>query len=162
MRSASSVKYLGHVISNNLSDDLDIERQRRQLYAQGNTILRKFHMCSIQVKLTLFHTYCSPIYTAQLWWSYKKSSMSKLLVSYHNIFKLFIGVSKFESTSTLCMVTDTLCCQAVIRNLVYRFMQRLESAPNVIVKALLATISVKYKSRIRLFWNKLLYVRFLQ
>ena len=97
----------------------------------------------------------------QLWWSYKKSSMSKLLVSYHNIFKLFIGVSKFESTSTLCMVTDTLCCQAVIRDLVYRFMQRLESAPNDIVKALLAT-SVKYKSRIRLFWSKLLYVRFLE
>ena len=56
----------------------------------------------------------------------------------------------------LCMVTDTLCCQAVIRNLVYRFKQRLESAPNDIVKALLAT-SMKYKSRIRLFWNKLLY-----
>ena len=54
LREVSSVKYLGHVISNNLSDDLDIERQRRQLYAQGNTILRKFHMCSIQVKLTLF------------------------------------------------------------------------------------------------------------
>ena len=64
-------------------------------------------MCSIQVKLTLFRIYCSPMYTAQLWWSYKKSSMSKLIVSYHNIFKLFIGVSKFESTSTLCMVTDT-------------------------------------------------------
>ena len=97
LREVSSVKYLGHVISNNLSDDLDIERQCRQLYAQGNTILRKFHMCSIQVKLTLFRTYCSPMYTAQLWWSYKKSSMSKLLVSYHNIFKLFIGVSKLRA-----------------------------------------------------------------
>ena len=45
-------------------------------------------MCSIQVKLTLFRSYCSPLiklYTAQLWWSYKKSSMSKLIVSYHNI-----------------------------------------------------------------------------
>ena len=54
---------------------------------------------------------------------------------YHNIFKLFISVSKFESTSTLCMVTDALCCQAVIRNLVYRFMQRLELAPNDIDRA---------------------------
>ena len=63
LREVSSVKYLGHVISNNLSDDLDIERQHRQLYAQGNTILRKFHMCSIQVKQTIFRTYTALLCT---------------------------------------------------------------------------------------------------
>ena len=29
-------KYLGHVIANNMTDDADMMRQRRQLYALGN------------------------------------------------------------------------------------------------------------------------------
>ena len=38
------VKYLGHVISADMKDDLDIMRQCRQLYAQGNALARRFHM----------------------------------------------------------------------------------------------------------------------
>ena len=47
------VKYLGHVISADMKDDLDIMRQCRQLYAQGNALARRFHMCSDNVKVTL-------------------------------------------------------------------------------------------------------------
>ena len=35
------VKYIGHIICNDLSDD-DMMRQRLQLYAQGNVIFRLF------------------------------------------------------------------------------------------------------------------------
>ena len=45
------VKYLGHFICSDLSDDTDILRQRRCLTIQGNIMLRKFHMCSIGVIL---------------------------------------------------------------------------------------------------------------
>ena len=61
------VKYLGHVISADMKDDLDIMRQCRQLYAQGNALARRFHMCSDNVKVTLFRSYCSSLYTSQLW-----------------------------------------------------------------------------------------------
>ena len=63
----ASYKYLGHYITDDLSDDDDINRQRRTLFVQGNIILQKFNMCSLSVKLTLFRTYCSPMYTAQLY-----------------------------------------------------------------------------------------------
>ena len=56
-------KYLGRYITEDLSDDVDINRQRRTLFVQGNIILRTFYMCSIDVKLTLFRTYCSPMYS---------------------------------------------------------------------------------------------------
>ena len=52
----ASYKYLGYYITDDLSDDEDINRQRRTLFVQGNIILRKFNMCSLGVKLTLFHT----------------------------------------------------------------------------------------------------------
>ena len=59
----ASYNYLGHYITDDLSDDEDINRQRKTLFVLGNIILRKFSMCSLGVKLTLFRTYCSP--TAQ-------------------------------------------------------------------------------------------------
>ena len=65
----ASYKYIGHYITDDLSDDEDINRQRRTLFVQGNIILRKFNMCTFDVKPSLFRTYCS----AQLWWNYKKS-----------------------------------------------------------------------------------------
>ena len=44
-------KYLGHILLSNMKDDKDIERQRKSLYMQGNSLLRKFYMCSIEVKI---------------------------------------------------------------------------------------------------------------
>ena len=42
----ASYKYIGHWITDDLSDDEDIHRQRRTLIVQGNIILRKFNMCT--------------------------------------------------------------------------------------------------------------------
>ena len=48
---SDNVKYLGHIICSDLSDDEDMMRQRRYLYAQGNVLSRSFHMCSISYLL---------------------------------------------------------------------------------------------------------------
>ena len=57
IKEVDSVRYLGHIISSNGKDDKDIMRQCQQLYARGNVLLRKFHMCSMDVKVKLFNTY---------------------------------------------------------------------------------------------------------
>ena len=75
------VKCLGHFISNILCDDKDSLRQCRQLYARGNMLFRKVYMCSTEVKLILLNTFCSPMYTTQLWWNYTAASIHKLHVA---------------------------------------------------------------------------------
>ena len=139
LKEVSSFRYLGCIITNELSDDADIERQRNKLYIQGNTILRKFYMCSIEVKVKLFKTFCSSMYCSHLWWNYKKVSMSKFKTAYHSICKRFVGYSKFESSSLICTVFDIQSCQAVIRNLVYKFMCRLSKSSNSILCCLLSS-----------------------
>ena len=62
----ASYKYIGYYITYDLSNDEDANRQRRTLFVRGNIILRTFNMCSLGVKLTLFRTYCLPMYKAQL------------------------------------------------------------------------------------------------
>ena len=82
---SDKVKYLGHIICSDLSDDEDMIRQRRYLYAQGNVLSRRFHMCSINVKNTLFRTFCTPCH---LWWNYKAQSFHKLKVTFNNAFRM--------------------------------------------------------------------------
>ena len=50
------VKYLGHIITDDGKDDKDILSACGKLYAQGNSLLRNFHMCTDKVKTKLFVT----------------------------------------------------------------------------------------------------------
>ena len=92
----ASNKYLGHYITDDLSDDDDINRQRRTLFVQGNIMLQKFNMCSLGVKLTLFRTYCST--TVGIHHNSGRITKNLPLLN-HNIFLMFLGMSKYESTS---------------------------------------------------------------
>ena len=107
------------------------------LNVRGNILSRKFHMC---VKLKLFNLYYASLYTPHLWWNYKKMSVTKLHITYHNILKRNIGLSKYESTSATCAYTNTQCCQSTIRNLVFKFVCRLNKSDNALIKAVLASI----------------------
>ena len=101
------VKYLGNVISADMKDDLDIMRQCRQLYAQGNALARRFHMCSGTVKVTIFRSYCSSLYTSQLLWKYKVNSIRKLYVAYNNAFRMLFMLPRDCSASGMFAVGET-------------------------------------------------------
>ena len=120
-------------------------------------LFRKFHMCSVSVKLNLFNSYCSSLYTSHLWWNYKKISVTKLQITYHSILKRNIGLSKYESISATCVFTNKQCCQSTIRNLVFKFVCRLNKSDNALIKSLLAS-SVVYSTRIHSHLRRLLYV----
>ena len=68
-------RYLGHIITNNLSDEADMEDKMRGLYAGSNMLRRKFYFCSDQLKNKLFSSYCNNIYMCSLWVSYRKRCM---------------------------------------------------------------------------------------
>ena len=76
-------------------------------------------MCSTEVKLTLLRTFCSPIYTAQLWWNYTVASIHNLHVAYNNVFRLLLNQPKYCSASTMFVEYHVPDSKAVIRNLVY-------------------------------------------
>ena len=114
------VKYLGHVKSADMKDDLDIMRQCRQLYAQGNALARRFHMCSDNVKVTIFRSYCSSLYTSQLWWKYKVNSIRKLYVAYNN-FRMLFMLPRDCSASGMFAVHNVMSFPARVRKLVFGF-----------------------------------------
>ena len=125
-----SVKYLGHIICSDSKDDKDIMRQCRQLYACGNVLLRKCYMCITDVKIKLFSTVCSSMYTAQLWWNHTVYSIHRLYVCYNNVFRRLFRLPKYCSASDMFAERLTPDFKAVIRNLVYKFMSHLDKSRN--------------------------------
>ena len=63
-------RYLGHLIDSCLSDDKDIQREIKALFTRTNMLCRRFKICSLQVKLKLFRSYCMCLYDAALWSSF--------------------------------------------------------------------------------------------
>lgn len=57
----NKLKYLGHFITEQMTDDEDIYRQCRMMCAQANVLLRKFSACTDGVKMSLFRAYCTPL-----------------------------------------------------------------------------------------------------
>ena len=153
----SSFKYLGHILTNNGSDDQDIGRQRKKIYAQGNSILRKFYMCSIEVKVMLFKSYCTSLYTAHLWTNYSNKALNDFYIAYHNVMKLFIGLPKREHNRPLCVNHEIPYGPALMRNYVFKFMCRLERSENSILRTI-NNSDCKYESNIRNKWKELLYI----
>ena len=111
---SDKVKYLGHIICNDMSDDDDMMRQRRQLYAHGNVLSRRFHMCSLEVKNVLFRTFCTPLYTCQLWSRYTARSLHKLYVAYNNAFRMMHHLPTYCSASEMFTVNRVPNCAAVV------------------------------------------------
>ena len=159
LKVCDEVKYLGHYLTNDLSDDRDIYRQRRMLYAQANMIVRKFSMCSASVKSTLFKAFCTPMYTAHLWRRYRKSSMQKLKVAYNDGMRLLLKVPRCNSASQMFVNIGVPTCSAVLRNLMYKCMCRLSDSANSVILILTNPLlsSVRFVSKLWNHWRVSLY-----
>ena len=156
----SEIKYLGHIIANDLTDDGDIYRQRQKLYVQANMLCRKFSMCSELVKISLFKAYCTPLYTAHLWCHYKQGSMRKLMVAYNDSMRLLLRIPRRSSASQMFVNAGVPTCAAVLRNLMYKFMCRASESQNTLVAVLASPkcSSVRLFSNMWNHWRACLYV----
>ncbi|XP_016534059.1 RNA-directed DNA polymerase from mobile element jockey-like [Poecilia formosa] len=155
LRICTAVKYLGHYITDDLTDDMDINRQRRLVYAQANMLLRKFRMCSVPVKVALFKAFCTPLYTAHLWRQYRQSTLQKLKVAYNDGMRLLLRMPRWTSASQLFIGVGVSTFHAVLRSLMYRFMGRLCVSTNNIILLLIdiSRSSVRCKSKMWTHWR---------
>ncbi len=155
----TTVKYLGHFINNETSDDDDMYRQRRKLYAQANMLVRKFYMCSDEVKINLFRAYCTSFYTAPLWFKFKKESLCKLQVAYNDCMRILLKKPRWCSASDLFCKARVQSFPALMRNLMYTFICRLDNSRNTIIMLLTnpRLTEVRYQSSMRKYWHNCLF-----
>ncbi len=154
------VKYLGHVIRDDLCDDDDVQRQCGKLYGQANMLARKFHMCTPDVKISLFKTYCTTLYTAHLWCDFSESKMKKLQVAYNDALRIVLKIPRRSSASEMFVSNNVPTFNAVLRNCMYRFMCRLVGSKNMIIVSIadVSKSDTRYTSCFWKHWTRSLYV----
>ena len=128
-------KYLGVFISEDSKDDLDIERQMKSVYARGNSLIRKFKACCVDVKAKLFKAFCSNMYGCPLWCKFNKASMTKLDISYKRVYKHLLSLRK-ESITRKMLEYRCDPMKVLLRKLVNSFRVRVFSSNNVIIRAI--------------------------
>ena len=156
MNETTSYRYLGHIITNNLSDEADIEEKVRSLYVRCNSLLRKFYFCSDKVKNKLFSCYCSNVYLCSLWVKFRKSVLKRFTVAYNNAFRIMHGLSMRCSASFMFANARVDSCQARTRKCIHSIMCRIGVSTNCIVKRI-ATSDVHTLSQLHSVWYSALY-----
>ena len=132
----NKVKYLGIFISWDLSDNIDMTRQMRSLYARANILLRKFNKCSVDIMKTLFQTYCTNMYCPYLWSNYTQMAYSKIRVAFNNVFRNLLGYSRRDSASAMFLSHNLDSFEALMRKRIFKFRQRVINSKNAIINML--------------------------
>jgi hypothetical protein len=125
-------KYLGFIITNNLSNKNDIIRARNKFYNVFNMLLRKFHYVNVDTFLTLFESYCKKIYGADLWFGDKdcKTELKKFGVGYHKALKKICCCPYYFSNHFVCNNINTLTFQHYLKWIKIRFSLRVLKSKN--------------------------------
>jgi exonuclease III len=147
----NEVKYLGHVITSDLSDDRDIDRQIRSVYCRVNMLVRKFSRCSDYVKCFLFKSFCSSMYCCSLWVRHRVGKLRRLFVTYNNAVRIFLRLPMRCSASLMYTMSDIPSPKCVIRKTCFGLYSRVRQSTKDVVKDIFEWSMVQ-RGSIALHW----------
>ena len=106
LRWVTKYKYIGTILTDDLSDDSIMLRQRGTCYARCNSLIRNFSSCSLNVKVKLFKTFCCIMYCRQIWSQYKKGTVRKLKVVYNHVLRRIMKHDRTCSASGMFVANN--------------------------------------------------------
>ena len=124
------------MIANDLSDDIDLQREVRNIFVRTNILVRRFSRCSPVVKAVLFKAYCISLYDAALWKFYKAGSMRKLVSCYNKCVKIFFGYQRRDSMTQILFELGLPSLKTILVNSSAVFSRCYNNCSNSIVKHL--------------------------
>ena len=101
------IKYLGFMLTSNLRNDDDMNRQLRSIHNSANKLCRKFFCCFKAVKICLFRTFVSCLYRSNVQSVYRKSTSNRLRIDYNNAYRILFNLR--WRTSMSIMLVQILC-----------------------------------------------------
>jgi len=109
----------------------------KSLYCAAHKLRGTFDQCSPAVKNTLFRAYCMPTYARQLWTKHTQASMKRFSAAYNNAYRIMHYIPRNASVRPhqVSHRVTTVC--ALLRNNLYRFLQRCASSSNFFIRSFL-------------------------
>jgi hypothetical protein len=133
LKFTETFKYLGHMISSDLSDDTDLRREIRNMYVRANTVCRRFGRCSLRVKVKLYTAYCLCLYGAALWKNCLVSTKNSFKYCYNRCMKMFFNFKKYDSVTGMLLTLGLPSVTTILHNLYVSFAQSWKSCNNLLV-----------------------------
>ena len=102
---SKSIVHLGHILSQDLSDNEDIVAIKKDMCRKANYMLSVFSSCDRPTKTKLFQSYCLSLYGSSLW----KSScpeLASLEVAFNNILRKIWLLPRQCHTAILHLVSN--------------------------------------------------------
>ena len=152
----TTLQYLGHSLTDDLKDDVDVKRSIGQLYGRGNMLVRKFANCAKPVKLLLFKLYITPIYCHTIWRDVKAGTRDKLHLAYNNTLRALFKLPGRTSMTTFRVRNELKSIQELKRSLLAKFIERLRDCDNSLCNAAVKTFYLLLTSYGD-YWLKTLY-----
>ena len=100
----TSIKYLGIVLSEDMSITKDVDRMTSQFLAQFNGMYYKFNVMEGEVIFYLFRTFTSSFYGVELWYinANRDRVFNRIAVAYHKMVKKITGYRIYDSNHRAC------------------------------------------------------------
>ncbi|KAL0893463.1 hypothetical protein ABMA27_013667 [Loxostege sticticalis] len=128
-------KYLGHMLTPDLNDDDDIERERRALSVRANMLARRFA-----------RSYCTTFYTCSLWARYTQKAYNAFRVQYNNAFRVLMGLPRYCSASGMFTEAKVDCFYATMRKRCASLVRRVRGGTNSILRMIASRLDCAYLS----------------
>ena len=113
-------------------------------------------LCSADVKIALFRSYCTCFYCPFLWTHYKKSTHSKLRVAFNNVYRRILKLPPRSRASTMYAINHIDSFEVLLRKRIFGFTERLYNYENTIIKC----INNSWVLRFDIWspWNELIFI----
>lgn len=154
----SSIKYLGVMLSESLSDEEDMLRHRKYVYAKGNMIIKNFSECSTSVKDRLFASYCMNAYGCHLWTNHSKAKLKSLSVAFNNVYRTLHKLQSDTSMSSLYVSKGIDCFSVILRKSAGKFRGRLLNGDNALINTIIHSCYFLLSSSYSTLWADILFV----
>ena len=99
-------------------------------------LVKKLGCCTDEVKGSLFKTYCYPLYTGALWSKFNMLTMSRLRVTYNDVFRRLMGVPRWTSARTLFVNKGVRSLDETLRYGSLGVFERVKDSPNDLLRTL--------------------------
>ena len=137
-------------------DDDDINRRKRALFIRANMLKRKFVMCSWKIKLILFKSYCTQLYTSTLWTNYRLGTLHTFIIAYNQSLRCLMNIPYYCSAKQMFCFLNVPSGNEVIRKSIYNVMCFSKDSHNDIITSILTSDAWRL-SRTRISWYNKLY-----
>ena len=151
-------KYLGVIFSEHQSDNDDIDRQTRSIYARGNMLIKRFKLCNDDVKVQLFKSYCTGFYCSHLWDSdhFLKSSLKQVKLAFKRIFRHFFQIKQGSITAKMVELNCNTFDE-IQRKSIFNFRKRILSSDNKLISTIVHSLFF-IGSSLNGYWTKQLFM----